>query len=178
MSSFSPEDVFVELRNACSQNPELIKGAEMRLQSWEVLSGFHSVLLQILLDYSLDYSVRWQSVLYFKNGVERYWRKTLNNRISEEEKASLRKGLLECLAEPVTPIALQIAVLIGKVARFDVPKEWKELLPSLTQGVQSQDSIVQHRALLILHHTIKNLATKRYKINSLLNNNNNNIKSI
>lgn len=58
-------------------------------------------------------------------------------------------------------IALQAAVVIGKIARFDVPREWPELLPALVQAVQVQDSLVQHRALLVLHHTIKSLATKR-----------------
>ena len=49
---------------------------------------------------------------------------------------------------------------IGKIARFDVPKDWPELLPALVQAVQVQDSLIQHRALLVLHHTIKALASK------------------
>ena len=45
--------------------------------------------------------------------------------------------------------------------RFDVPREWPELLPVLSQAVQSSEDTVQHRGLLFLHHTIKALASKR-----------------
>ena len=45
--------------------------------------------------------------------------------------------------------------------RFDVPQEWPELLPVLSQAVQSSEDTVQHRGLLFLHHTIKALASKR-----------------
>ena len=58
---------------------------------------------------------------------------------------------------------------IGKIARFDVPKDWPELLPALVQAVQVQDSLIQHRALLVLHHTIKALASKQNCNNFLRN---------
>lgn len=35
------------------------------------------------------------------------------------------------------------------------------MLPALVQAVQAADSLVQHRALLVLHHVIKSLASKR-----------------
>ena len=81
--------------------------------------------------------------------------------ISEAEKVDIRSKLLQNFGcEPVPMIALQAAVAIGKIARFDVPKDWPELLPALVQAVQAQDSLIQHRALLVLHHTIKALASK------------------
>ena len=45
--------------------------------------------------------------------------------------------------------------------RYDVPKEWPELIPALVEAVQSPTDIIQHRALLMLHHTIKSLSSKR-----------------
>ena len=82
--------------------------------------------------------------------------------INDAEKGEIRSKLLQNFgSEPVYQIALQAAVSIGKIARFDVPKEWPELLPALVQAVQVQDSLIQHRALLVLHHTIKSLASKR-----------------
>lgn len=44
------------------------------------------IVLQIFSEYSLEVNVRWLAVLYFKNGVDRYWRKTAPKAISEEEK--------------------------------------------------------------------------------------------
>lgn len=45
-----------------------------------------AITLQIFSEYSLEVNVRFLAVLYFKNGVDRYWRKTAPNAISEEEK--------------------------------------------------------------------------------------------
>ena len=105
---------------------------------------------------------RWQAVLFLKNGVDRYWRKLAPNAIADGEKAEIRGKLLaNAFREPISPIALQIAVLISKMARFDVPKEWPELLPRLADGLRDADDLVQHRCLLVLHHTIKALASKR-----------------
>ena len=82
--------------------------------------------------------------------------------IQDAEKVEIRSKLLQNFgSEPVYQIALQAAVAIGKIARFDVPREWPDLLPALVQAVQVQDPLIQHRALLVLHHTIKSLASKR-----------------
>ena len=96
--------------------------------------------------------------------IVRYWRKTAPNAISNEEKVGLRAGLIKTVEEPVNPIAVQLAVTVAKAARFDVPLDWPELLPALSQAVQSSDERIQHRGLLFLHHTIKALASKRLAV--------------
>jgi len=149
------------LGEASSQNPDAIKQAEERLKGWEVEPGFYTTLLNIFGDHSVDVNIRWQAVLYFKNGVDRYWRKNAPNGISEEEKVGLRAGLVKTVSEPVNQIAVQLAVTVAKAARFDVPRDWPELLPVLSQAVQAESDTVQHRGLLFLHHTIKALASKR-----------------
>lgn len=58
-------------------------------------------------------------------------------------------------------LALQLAVLVSKVARFDCPAEWPELVPTLLQVVRSPEDLPQQRALLVLHHVTKSLASKR-----------------
>lgn len=44
---------------------------------------------------------------------------------------------------------------------MDCPKEWPELFPILGQAVESTDDVVQHRALLTLHHVVKAISSKR-----------------
>ncbi|KAJ4437496.1 hypothetical protein ANN_17641 [Periplaneta americana] len=44
---------------------------------------------------------------------------------------------------------------------FDCPREWPELVPTLLTAVKSEDPLIQHRALLMLHHVIKTLSSKR-----------------
>lgn len=54
-----------------------------------------------------------------------------------------------------------MAVLVAKIARFDYPKEWPELFPTLIQGIESNDSVIQHRSLLTMHHVVKAISSKR-----------------
>lgn len=81
--------------------------------------------------------------------------------ISEQEKTTLKQAFILNFNEPVSQIATQIAVLISKVARYDCPREWQELFPRLLQAVETQDNLVQHRALLTLHHVVKAISSKR-----------------
>ncbi|XP_044739459.1 importin-11 [Chrysoperla carnea] len=153
--------VLETLHKASNQNPDILKPAESKLREWETQPGFYSILFNVISNHTIDINVRWIAVLYFKNGIDKYWRKNAPNAISEEEKVSLRRGLISNFHEPVNQIALQLAVLVSKVARFDCPREWPELVPTLLAAIDSQDSLTQHRALLMLHHVMKQLSSKR-----------------
>lgn len=153
--------VLETLRKAASQNAEQLKPAEQQLKCWETEKWFYSALLSVFSDRSLELNVRWLAVLYIKNGIERYWRKTATNAISEDEKKVLREKIISNLSEPVDQLALQVAVLVSKVARFDCPNEWPELIPTLLEVVRSTEDLTQQRGLLILHHVTKALSSKR-----------------
>ncbi|XP_023328884.1 importin-11 [Eurytemora carolleeae] len=172
------ELVLSSLQNAGSQDPLAIRQAEEQLRQWEIEPGFYTILMNTFTDYSIDANIRWQAVVYFKNGVDKYWRTNAPNAISEEEKVGppppgsyindfadkIRSRFLRSFSEPENKIAVQVAVSISKAARFDVPRAWPDLLPALSEAVQSQDNTVQHRGLLYLHHTIKALASKRLAV--------------
>lgn len=151
------------LNRATSQDTEVLKPAEKKLQEWEIEPGFYSVLLDILSNHSIDVNVRWLAVMCFKNGVDRYWRRNAPHAISDEERLKLKEGLItrNILTEPVSQIATQVAVLISKIARFDAPVYWSNLIPYLISAVNDPQPVVQHRALLIFHHVVKALASKR-----------------
>uniref|UniRef100_A0A8C5THE4 Importin 11 n=1 Tax=Malurus cyaneus samueli TaxID=2593467 RepID=A0A8C5THE4_9PASS len=149
------------LTQATSQDTTVLKPAEEQLKQWETQPGFYSVLLNIFTNHSLDVNVRWLAVLYFKNGIDRYWRRITPHALSEEEKTTLRAGLITNFNEPVNQIATQISVLIAKVARVDCPRQWPELIPTLVESVKVQDDLQQHRALLTFYHVTKTLASKR-----------------
>ncbi|KAM6303950.1 importin-11 [Podargus strigoides] len=149
------------LTQATSQDTAVLKPAEEQLKHWETQPGFYSVLLNIFTNHTLDVNVRWLAVLYFKNGIDRYWRRVAPHALSEEEKTTLRAGLITNFNEPVNQIATQISVLIAKVARVDCPRQWPELIPTLLESVKVQDDLRQHRALLTFYHVTKTLASKR-----------------
>ncbi|KAK3096574.1 hypothetical protein FSP39_001428 [Pinctada imbricata] len=149
------------LTKACDQNPDILKPAEKQLQDWETQPGFYTILSEVFCNHNLDVNVRWLAVLYCKNGVDRYWRRTAPNAIHEEEKERLKAKLVSNFNEPVPQIATQLAVLAAKIARLDCPRNWEALLPSLFSTVRSDDKLMQERALLTLHHVTKTLASKR-----------------
>ncbi|XP_051924446.1 importin-11 [Hippocampus zosterae] len=153
--------VLKTLTQATSQDTAMLKPAEEQLKQWETQPGFYSVLLNIVNNHILDVNVRWLAVLYFKNGIDRYWRRVAPNALSEAEKTTLRAGLITNFNEPVNQIATQIAVLIAKVARLDCPRQWPELIPILLESVKVQDGLQQHRALLTFYHVTKTLSSKR-----------------
>lgn len=47
----------------------------------------------------MDVETRWLALIHFKNGMDRYWRKTTKT-ISIEEQADIRQRILQGLEEP------------------------------------------------------------------------------
>lgn len=153
--------IYEVLQSASSQDPSVLKPAEQTLKEWETQPGFYATLFNVFSTQSFALNVRWMAVLYLKNGVDKYWRKNAPGEISQDEKELIRRGLIVSFIEPVNQLAIQKAVLIAKIARFDCPKEWISLLPTLLEVIQGNDSLAQHRALLTFHQVVKTLASKR-----------------
>ncbi|CAG8494007.1 26063_t:CDS:10, partial [Racocetra persica] len=165
----SPRDqLLITLSEAASQQPEQIKAAEERLKQWEIAPEFYSTLLDIIFDRSIDVNIRFLGAIFFKNGVDRYWRKTSKHAINPDEKVKIRNRLLSFIDEAHNQLATQCAVIVSKIARFDYPNEWPELLQNLLSIIHStittiSDSrtiLIQKRALLTLHLVVKALCSK------------------
>lgn len=57
--------------------------------------------------------------------MDKYWRKTAQNAISKEEKARIRSRCLESgVNEPDHRLALQNAIVVAKIIRFEYPHDW------------------------------------------------------
>ncbi|XP_012521564.2 importin-11 [Monomorium pharaonis] len=149
------------LRQAVSQDPNVLKSAEETLKQWETQQGFYIALYNVLSNHSLAIEVRWMAVVYLKIGVERYWRKNAPNAIEDNEKEFLRQHLLRNFDEPMSPLAIQLAVLISKIARYDCPREWGTLVPTLLEVIRQENPLAQRQAVLTLHHVVKALASRR-----------------
>ncbi|XP_076181543.1 importin beta11 isoform X2 [Ptiloglossa arizonensis] len=148
------------LQQAGSQDPNILKPAEQTLKQWETERGFYTALFNVFSNHSLTVNIRWMAIFCFKNGVDRYWRKNAPNAIADDEKEFLRQRLIANFEEPVNQLAVQLAALIAKIARYDCPKEWGTLIPTLLDVIRGQNPLAQHRALLTLHHVVKSLASK------------------
>lgn len=58
-------------------------------------------------------------------------------------------------------MAVQMSVVISKIARLDCPDDWQELVPILLQRINSQDPLEQRRSLQILTQVVKQLSSRR-----------------
>ncbi|KAM0793458.1 hypothetical protein ACM66B_000901 [Microbotryomycetes sp. NB124-2] len=144
------------------------------LQQWSIVPGYYSSLVQIFSDKQLELGpthaqIRLQAALQFKNGVDKYWRKSAQHAISVEEKNVIKPALLTLVDEPDRKLANTIALSIAKIARLDYGSEWEALpgtlLSSLQQGLALQDAtcarLVMHRTLLYIHQMVKSLSSNR-----------------
>ncbi|KAL6534399.1 hypothetical protein OROHE_013324 [Orobanche hederae] len=156
--------IYTLLANSLSVDVNVRKPAEDSLAELESRSGFCSCLMEVITAKDLvgQTDVRLMASVYFKNSVNRYWRKRRGSAgMSNEEKLHLRQKLVSYLREENYQIALTLAVLISKIARIDYPREWPELLSVLAQQLQSADILTSHRIYLILFRILKELSTKR-----------------
>ncbi|KAH8384850.1 hypothetical protein KR093_010102, partial [Drosophila rubida] len=175
----SPEQlVAAALQGAANPNHEIVQKAEAQLSEWEQQPGFFPILAKLSMKLASDndtpsdslsdaVKVRWMAAVYLKNGIERYWRHNSRLELAQEQKQQIRDILLQHYsAEDVPQVALQIAVVLSKIARIDC---WPELLPTLMKQLQACSETCdtvpaqqqQHRTLIVLHYVIKALASRR-----------------
>ncbi|MCJ1358736.1 MAG: hypothetical protein MMC33_008736 [Icmadophila ericetorum] len=160
-------NLYNTLVRASSTNPQQVQTGTQQLQNWEKESYFYATLQTILIDLKYPVEVRYLAVIQLKNGIDKYWRKTATNAIIKEEKALIRSRALESgIKEPDHRLALQTALAIAKITRFDFPHDWPDAISSITQHlrlafVPGTNPIYLPRSLLMLLYVVKELATGR-----------------
>ncbi|KAJ2963896.1 hypothetical protein NQZ79_g1053 [Umbelopsis isabellina] len=166
------------LYQAASQDPEKLKNAQQQLKQWETSPDFYSTLQDIFYDISLPVNVRFVSGLYLKNGIDAYWPRfdcenlqtylfNFESSIRPEERSQIRSRLLTSLNEENKQLATANAVVISKIARFDFPQDWPDLLHNLLHVIQSTatapdaaSQLLRARSLHVLNLVIKALCSK------------------
>ena len=115
-----------------------------------------------------------------KNAIDKFWRKTAPNSLIEQERVILKSQFLNYLSEPELKIARQMSVILGKIARFELPHNWPDLLNKLVQilnetssiltstdssasaiELKARNNLIHSRSLMALHQIIKSLSSKR-----------------
>ena len=121
----NPQTLFNTLTRASSNDQQQVKTSTQQLKNWEKQAGFYSSLQSIFIDTSLPLEVRYLCTIQLKNGIDKYWRKTAPYAISKDERALIRSRCVESgINEPDRRLALQNALVIAKIARFEFPHDW------------------------------------------------------
>ncbi|GAA5972295.1 hypothetical protein JCM11641_002396 [Rhodosporidiobolus odoratus] len=166
----SPNDVLEALTYALSPDPSQRSHSLQLLQQWAILPGYYSLLVGIFTaSEGVQWEIRLQAALQFKNGVDKYWRKGASNGIAPAEKQDIRPKLLAMVDEPDRVLAKNVALSIARIARLDYGTEWAELPHTLLTSLQSalahpsppQGRLILTRTLLYLHAAIKSLSANR-----------------
>ncbi|GAA6061030.1 hypothetical protein JCM10212_004604 [Sporobolomyces blumeae] len=158
----SPQELISTLSNALSPAPSIRSDSLALLNTWATLPGYFSILTDVFASDQLPTDVRLQAALQFKNGVDKFWRKSANYAISPDEKAVIRPRLLSLINEPSNVLAKTVALSVAKIARLEYGTEWNEFPHLLLASLQSSSSILPlHRTLLFLHQSLKSLSSNR-----------------
>ncbi|KAK5705116.1 hypothetical protein LTR97_002231 [Elasticomyces elasticus] len=155
------------LRCAVSSDPNQIQTGTAQLQQWEKAPRYYVHLQSAYIDHRLPVELRYLAIIQLKNGIDKYWRKTATNAVPKDDKTLIRSRLIQsCFNEPQERLALQCALVIAKVARFEYPHDWPGAIEDLVQTLRSQAPPLHiARALLVLLHIVKELSTARLQRN-------------
>jgi len=157
------------LKGATSTNPQQIQTSTKQLQTWEIQKHYFVHLQSAFIDRRLPLEIRYLAIIQLKNGIDKYWRKTANNAVDPEDKNIIRSRLLESgINEGDQRLALQNALVIAKVVRYEFPNTWPDVIPQITQillqsSTGESNPLRLARALLITKHIVKELATGRLR---------------
>lgn len=161
------QEVLTTLSRAYGGGQQNLQVASQQLTNWEKQRGYYSTLQDIYGDLNIDQNLRFQSIIQLKNGIDKHWRKTSSNAINKDEKLRIKSRAIELgIREPLPALALQNALMIGKIARYEFPHDWSEVITILigelrTYGQPSADPGYLSNTMNITLQVIKELASGR-----------------
>ena len=139
--------------------------ATQQLGNWEKTAGYYALLQDIYADFSLSQDTRFQAIIQLKNGIDKHWRKTAINPIAKDEKLQIKSRAIQAgVLEPVPAIALQNALMLAKIVRYEFPQDWptaiSDVIGHLRNAAQPATDVRQvSNILMITLQIIKELAS-------------------
>ena len=155
------------LKSAASSDAHQLQTGTKQLQQWETEKGYYPHLQSIFLDKRLPFEIRYLAIIQLKNGIDKYWRKAATNAVTKEDKNAVRVRLLSSGVNEVDrKLALQNAIVIAKITKFEFPNDWPDEVTSIIELLRSSSSTnarpLQLRGtLMILLQIIKELTSGR-----------------
>ncbi|KAK4626424.1 Importin-11 [Fulvia fulva] len=160
----STENIVSTLQAASSSHPNQIQTGTKQLAQWEKEPGYYRGLQEAYLTTALPIEVRYLAIIQLKNGIDKYWRKTATNAVSSSDKQVIRGWLLEgALGQEDRRLALQAALVVAKIARYEYPNDWPAAISCFLDAMRGpgMTPVRSRNALLTLLHIIKELSTGR-----------------
>ncbi|KAJ9611710.1 hypothetical protein H2200_004894 [Cladophialophora chaetospira] len=159
--------VISTLTSASHPTAQSLQVATQQIGNWERSAGYYAILQDVYSDFSLNQEVRFHAIIQLKNGIDKHWRKTSINPINKAEKEQIRSRSIEAgVREPVSALALQNALMIAKIVRYEFPHDWPDVINVIvhhlrTAGQDPGNSLYISNILTITLQIIKELASAR-----------------
>ena len=119
------ETLFNTLLWASSSSQQRVRVGTAQLQNWADNPDFYQRLQDQFVNQSVPLEVRYLAAIQLKNGIDKHWRKTAQNAIGKDVKVIIRQRCLQSgLNEPDHRLALQNAIIVSKIVRFEYPHDW------------------------------------------------------
>eukprot|EP01125_Pyxidicula_operculata_P012132 TRINITY_DN3983_c0_g1_i1.p1 TRINITY_DN3983_c0_g1~~TRINITY_DN3983_c0_g1_i1.p1 ORF type:complete len:984 (-),score=203.37 TRINITY_DN3983_c0_g1_i1:107-3019(-) len=144
-------------------SPAVQKPAEEQISNLFKVPGFCSLLLEIAANRSNSDNLRIISLILVKNTIEKQWlvRVGTSGAIHPNEKAHIRNLVFSFMDERSDKIFIQLALIVGKIARCDFPNEWPDLITKLFQIVQGENILARLRGLSCINQVQIALRSRR-----------------
>lgn len=158
------------LEKGLSSNNHQLIGAKQQLEEWQSREDYYPKLQAIFADRNVPYDIRFNAVIQLKNGIEKHWRRGSAAMILEKHKDELRPRILTSgLQESDRRLADLVALVVAKIARFDFPTKWPDVVSDLVKAIrqfsgpefQNVYPFQLRRALLLLFNIVKEVAQNR-----------------
>ncbi|KAG6854858.1 hypothetical protein C0991_012048 [Blastosporella zonata] len=181
----SPAELYDVLNAASSQDLSQIQASSKRLKEMLEMFGTYDAFYEIIAQRSLPLAVRQQAIIQFKNAALAHWksRKILN----EEHRVRIRNRCLTLLDEEDETIAQCNRFIVGKIARYDFPSNWGNLINDILSAINThlqkryvaaiddpqdgKDALVLRRSFQLLNGLLKELASAKMfdRVNTMAN---------
>ncbi|KAJ1679814.1 Nonsense-mediated mRNA decay protein 5, partial [Spiromyces aspiralis] len=139
------------------------KQAEQRLGQLEGNPHLLTAIMHLLKANNVPLATQQAAAIYFKNRVRRYWdissdrenNANIEQQISNEDQAFLKREILSLLVHAPNAIQVQLTSSLNCVLATDFPEKWPEFIHQVVQLIQSANSQAVYTGLISLLEVIK-----------------------
>nr|CDS26443.1 importin 7 [Hymenolepis microstoma] len=150
--------------------------AEKLLNEMQRMVGFGPTLLQIILEPSLNLSIRQSGGVFFKNMILKSWRYKINDELDgqlffvldDSDKNNIRSVIVAAIVNSEIQLQSILKVALEKILRVDYPSRFPNFVDQLAGTLNSSEFREFHGALSCLHALIKVCENKPSEKNSII----------
>ncbi|WKY05120.1 hypothetical protein Q1695_005831 [Nippostrongylus brasiliensis] len=133
------QEVTVALQATLQADPNIRKQAENRIFELGKVSGFASLLLQLVCAEQTAAEIRMAAAVALKNFIRKNWGETPEVDLTPEEEEQIRQSVLQGMFMIQGALQSQLSHAVQLMAKKDFPDRWPTLVPTLAEHLKVGD---------------------------------------